>query len=285
MADSKADAKADANAAAVQDFKPVPEKKFDVWPPAQYPFFTSSVYTKPGGWSDSLPIPHETIRYLLLDFEHTLKAVKVDVPWHLTNVMRFYCEYYYEFVHHHHHIEEHIIFPFYAKKGAVMPPRITEDHKGLLKRLTAIRDLKPVITKHAGDVKALTEDLETLKTLTRELREHMFPHLTEEEQIIPAMVLKYSSEAEEKSLIESIMKAFSLETLSWNLAAIGSIMRKWGGQPELTKFLADIPGVFRARFPGWEAHYNTYIYGLLTDVLQNKQTPPYSGCFCCLCWC
>ena len=67
-------------------------------------------------------IPHEAIRCEMLTFTRLLPYLNFDVhPWKAHYVREWLVKFFIPAVHEHHDLEEHLVFPYYAKLGVVIP--------------------------------------------------------------------------------------------------------------------------------------------------------------------
>jgi hemerythrin-like domain-containing protein len=230
-------------------------------------------------------IPHEPLRQLLLDMEHATAVCDASSEWQATNIFKFYADVYVPYLHHHHDLEEQLFFPSLVARGAVVPPKTTADHQQLLLRMNDALAVAQA-GRSTGDQSSRVEALRSFGTKLAALRTDMFPHLAEEEELVPRLLRELKmTEQEFDAIIERIMKTFSLKNVSIALPMIVRYIRAWGGEEKTAKFIRGLPGPLRGQLGSWTAEYNRSHYGLLTDVMEGKYeaTPP-ARCFCCLCY-
>jgi len=86
--------------------------------------------------------------------------------------------------------------------------------------MNAVRDLKD------------DRDLEKLRVAVKSLRDHMLPHLAEEEVFTSKALKEYFTEKEEMVVVDKILKSLGLKgnklTLPWML----DVMAMWRGRKD-----------------------------------------------------
>ena len=67
-------------------------------------------------------LPHEAIRCEMLTFSRLLPYLNFEVhPWKAHFVKEWLLKFFIPAIHEHHDLEEHLVFPEYAKLGVVVP--------------------------------------------------------------------------------------------------------------------------------------------------------------------
>ena len=127
---------------------------------------------------------------------------------------KWYDNYFYNFVHH--QIEEEIYFPF-LKTKAIMPDKVVNDHTSLIKLLDEINEK------------------------VQELKNNMFEHLAEEEQIVPTILRENFTQNEEKEIVGKIIQSLGLSGNKMTLPWIIDSMKLWCSQDKIDDLYNSLP--------------------------------------------
>ena len=150
---------------------------------------------------------HNAIRAELRVIEECFVAVQKQacsspklLQWQVASFQKIF-DSHYLFVHEHHHNEDAILTP-QLKKRIKYPPKLTDDHDGIVKQLETLKKL--VSNLKSGD------DSETsMKALLGEwkaYRSHLREHLQEEEDIGLPLMRAYFLPNEYAKITEEIIK-------------------------------------------------------------------------------
>lgn len=245
---------------------------------------TSTVFPNPTEWwHKAFLVPHEPIRRDLNDMVRVLnpKVFKAGgLPkWKFDTFFDWYKRAFYFFVHHHHDVEETIYMPF-VKTRCALPPKISEDHKGLLHRMEYLRDYSATVEAAfaANDAQAIDKAADRLYELATELREYMLPHLSEEEEQVGPLLSKNFTQAEEEVVTSSIIKSLGIEGNRRMLPWIVHTLEIWANEDVQASFWRSVPAPIRLVYwQWWRPAYERDIVPLLPSILANKQYTPPKG--------
>ena len=226
---------------------------------------TSIIITNPQDWADeSILLPHELIRNALLKMEKVLSHENFieGEDWKMRNFHEWYNKYFYYFVYHHHKIEEDIYFPFLKTKVNI-PDKVENDHIDLMKRLDEIKEI---------------ENVGILRDKVGELKNCMFSHLAEEEEIVPSILRDNFTEDQEKEIVDKIIQSFGLEGNKITLPWVIETMKLWCNKEKIDKLYNGLPIPIKILYNcSWISDYRKYNLGLLDSINENK---PIKKCLC-----
>jgi len=234
-------------------------------------------------WADiGILIPHEPIRRDLLRMQSVTDA-KVFRPVTATKVKQFftwYEEHFYYVVHHHHDIEEKIYFPW-MKTKAKLPPEFDDDHKALLAMMDDIRNMHGKFTEELkrgeGAADALNALTDKLHEAVCALVQYMLKHLDLEENIIPKALVEHFSQAEEKAVIQRILRANGFKGNAMLLPWILDAMQYWATPEQLTQFRNGIPFPIRLLNKwSWAGKFKRRSTDVLEALLKPAKAAPKS---------
>lgn len=225
---------------------------------------TSTVITDPQDWADeSILLPHELIRSALNRMEHVLKEDNFGeyAIWKITYFQRWYKKYFCTFVEHHHTAEENIYFPFIKTKVEI-PEKVETDHSELMNLM--------------DDIKGIY-DIDLLRNKVSILKEKMFEHLAEEEQIIPSALRDNFTKLQEKIIVNMIIQSLGLSGNKVALPWVLDNMSTWTTQSNIDEIYNGLPRFIKFMYNNfWLKDYKKNNIGLLDAILSNKQ----KKCFC-----
>lgn len=196
-------------------------------------------------WYDrTLLVPHEMLRVEMLRLQRMLRPEYFDptVSWKVDLLFSYWQTYFVEVVHGHHDIEETIFFPAISERVA-LPPKLSADHRTLMRMLDEISGVEEQFRHAAGNDAQLRELAEELRRRVDEMCECMLEHLDEEEQCTPGMLRDHFDEAWEQRMVHRIVseeRRHSPQVMNRQLPMILAAMGKWGGphvQHEMMKTL------------------------------------------------
>jgi hypothetical protein len=226
---------------------------------------TSIIITNPKDWADeSILLPHELIRNAILKMESVLSTENFgeNLNWKIEYFHKWYDNYFYNFVHHHHQIEEEIYFPF-LKTKAIIPDKVVNDHTSLIKQLDEIKEIY---------------DINILREKVQELKNNMFEHLAEEEQIVPTILRENFTQNEEKEIVGKIIQSLGLSGNKMALPWIIDSMKLWCSKDKIDDLYNSLPLFIKLFYNcNWIYDYKRNNKGLLQAILNNK---PIKKCIC-----
>lgn len=189
-------------------------------------------------------------------------------------------------VHSHHDHEEDIFFPAMNKRCKV-PPKMSVDHKELI-RLLKVTEEKCEFTgnmlrESAGgdsDMKALHQAVQEFYDAFLEMKNHMEQHLAEEEVVGIPLFRAHFTPKDAKALEKKIIATMPKIEMGWFLRPLEDDQKQ-----DWMKNVAGMPG-FVIRFIFWPlvkkgGKYDQQYTNLLTEIAQGKQIPqekPQSFC-------
>jgi len=185
----------------------------------------------------------------------------------------WYAQHFYYVVHHHHDIEEKIYFPWMRTK-AQLPNEVNDDHKALLAQMDGLqamhKSFSDELKRTDGAADALNALSDKLHEAVVALVEHMLQHLDLEEKVIPKALIDHFSQAEEKVVIQRILRANGFKGNSMLLPWILDAMQYWATPEQLTTFRSGIPFPIRLLNKwSWSGKYKKRS----TDVLESLAKP------------
>eukprot|EP00891_Asterochloris_glomerata_P009236 jgi/Astpho2/9236/Aster-07191 len=168
------------------------------------------------GWVKS----HDALRLDMSDFERTIGAVQSrlssgadELPLWQAKAMQHWFTVFVNITKSHHDHEEQTYFPKMQER-VQLPPKLTADHKDLVKLLLRSQELVNELGKPGVDAKAtITELQETFGSMASQMREH----LKEEEDTGLALLRQHFSEKEVAPMVAEIVKDAHLSDFAWIL--------------------------------------------------------------------
>jgi len=222
-------------------------------------------------WCDeSYLIVHEPIRWDLQEAERLLQLPHFDgtVSWKVENFFNWY-RLFSGIVHHHHDVEEKIAFPMLAARCSV-PPRMSSDHKSLLKTMDDIRDSQIPFAK-AKDDSDRKAAASALRVLWKDFAATMRQHLAEEERVLTPLIRQYITPEEDKALVQQVLKDLGFSGNKTMLPWILRTMRLWKRPQELVTWMEQIPTAIRFLNENWWTYaYERDNWGLMHSLELDK---------------
>ncbi|CAJ1945200.1 unnamed protein product [Cylindrotheca closterium] len=211
---------------------------------------TSDVFgpeNPPKDWADaSLLVPHEALR-----MEMNCMIQSVDKLSELTksNTMQswqvvYFCEWYLDvfapFCHEHHDVEEKIYFPWLQTRADIPKKELSKEHEEIVEILDELTSIcKKIICKTGYDCK---DEVEEMRTKTNVFVLNMREHMAEEERDIPPLAKKVFTEAEEKKILNKIIRRSKPTTTRKFSPSILISVSEWSTPEYYLEFRKEIPG-------------------------------------------
>mmetsp|Transcript_15431 Transcript_15431/g.26502 ORF Transcript_15431/g.26502 Transcript_15431/m.26502 type:complete len:256 (-) Transcript_15431:371-1138(-) len=250
---------------------------------------TSSVYPNPKSWNEAAFLhPHEPIRRDLDRMNYVLQEKFFPGPpeqqWKVHHFYNWYNDFFYPTIHHHHHIEDELVFPILEQRMK-LAPSLTADHDQLLKLLDEIKFSEDMFN---NALKFPPKDIQAkrlaaashLRELVRQLRDHMLPHLADEERICDDLA-KHFTEAEYNEIVKKIVMSLGFGGNKKVFPWIWESLCVWGTPANIAEFKATVPPpVLWLNNAFWIKDYKKLRLYLDSIEMDNDPIKPSRSCFC-----
>lgn len=121
-----------------------------------------------------------------------------------------------------------------------LPPKLAADHEQLMSKMDMIKSMKDTWeTDKSVDNASIV--LSQVNKAVFELKEILFEHIAEEEQIIPGLLKDHFTFEEDKAIVGRIFEESGPEYTALGMPWVVDAMFDWGGKGMVQGFMAGMP--------------------------------------------